>query len=321
MRLVHGEWSPVVAPETAYPVAARMMVTEFDAWMKDLRGLSNSTRRYRRAEAYRLIAWLHEQGKTIGRVTVADLDAYIASRGAAMRRTSMVTMIACLRGVLRYLHGRGLMPLDLAGAIKAPRFTRWRVFPRRSDARTSSGRSKRSNRSLADRSPRLCDLDVVDDLWPACGRDRKAVPVGHRLAARAPSHPACQDRRARTLPLLRGPADALFDYLTHARPETRVREVFLRALAPYRPLCRGGAILPPPSSSPTSAAVGRVPGRQARCACLQAQPRRVPAERRRADQSDRGRPWASERTVHGLYLKLATDRLCGGRAGPAGGVP
>jgi hypothetical protein len=66
MRLVHGEWSPVVPPESVYPFAARVMVTEFDAWMKDLRGLSSSTRQHRQAEAYRLIAWLHEQARPSG---------------------------------------------------------------------------------------------------------------------------------------------------------------------------------------------------------------------------------------------------------------
>ena len=105
LRLVHGEWSPVVVPTTAHSITARVTITEFDAWMKDLRGLSPSTRRHRRAEAYRLIEWLHEQDKTIGSVTVADLDAYIAWRGASMRRTSIAEMVATLRSVLRYLHG------------------------------------------------------------------------------------------------------------------------------------------------------------------------------------------------------------------------
>ena len=53
-------------------------------------------------------------------LSVADLDAYIAARGTSMRRTSKVTMISTLRGVLRYLYGRGLMPVDLAGAIEGP---------------------------------------------------------------------------------------------------------------------------------------------------------------------------------------------------------
>ena len=44
------------------------------------------------------------------------------------------------------------------------------------------------------------------------------------------------------MPLLRGPADALLDYLKHGRPATAFREVFLRALAPYRPLCSCAAL-------------------------------------------------------------------------------
>jgi site-specific recombinase XerD len=89
--------------------------------MKDLRGLSPNTRRHRRAEAYRLIEWLHDQGKGIGSVTVTDLDAYIAWRGASMRRTSIADMVTNLRAVLRYLHDSGHLLLDLAGVIKGPK--------------------------------------------------------------------------------------------------------------------------------------------------------------------------------------------------------
>jgi integrase len=44
------------------------------------------------------------------------------------------------------------------------------------------------------------------------------------------------------LPLLRGPANALLDYLKHARPKTPVREVFIRACAPYRGLTGHAAL-------------------------------------------------------------------------------
>lgn len=129
LRLVHGEWSPVVPPTTAHSIAARVMVTDFDAWMKDLRGLSPSTRRRRRAEAYRLIEWLDDQDKTIGGLTVADLDAYIAWCGASMRRTSIAEMVAVLRSLLRYLHGSGHLPLDLASAIKGPKIYALKDIP------------------------------------------------------------------------------------------------------------------------------------------------------------------------------------------------
>jgi integrase len=44
------------------------------------------------------------------------------------------------------------------------------------------------------------------------------------------------------LPLLRGPADALLDYLKYGRPATPAREVFIRMFAPYRALRSAAAL-------------------------------------------------------------------------------
>ena len=237
LRLVHGEWSPVVVPTTEHSIAARVTVTEFDAWMNDLRGLSPSTRRHRRAEAYRLIEWLHEQGKTIGSVTVADLDAYIAWRGASMRRTSIAEMVASLRSVLRYLHGSGHLPLDLAGAIKGPKIYALEGIP-------STIRPEDVQRALEalkqDRSP-LGRRDYAIWMLLTTYGLRAGEIIGLRLSDIDWRHERLQIRHTKTgafstLPLLRGPADALFDYLRHGRPTTTARAVFLRSQAPYRAL-------------------------------------------------------------------------------------
>lgn len=80
LRLVHGRWPPPTVPTTAHEVAAHELVGAYDAWMAELRGLSANTRRHARAEAYRLLAWLHERGKAISALTVADVDAYLSAR-------------------------------------------------------------------------------------------------------------------------------------------------------------------------------------------------------------------------------------------------
>jgi site-specific recombinase XerD len=238
LRLVHGEWSPVLPPTTEHSIATRGTVTQFDAWMKDLRGLSPITRGHRRAEAYRLIEWLHEQGKTIGRVTVADLDAYIAWRGASMRRTSIADMVASLRSVLRYLHGSGHLPQDLAGAIMGPKIYALEGIP-------STIRPEDIQRVLEalkqDRSP-LGRRDYAIWMLLTTYGLRAGEIVGLRLSDIDWRHERLQIRHTKTganstLPLLRGPADALFDYLRHGRPTTTTRALFLRSQAPYRALC------------------------------------------------------------------------------------
>src|SRR5437879_8253560 len=83
-------------------------------------------------------------------------------------------------------------------------------------------------------------------LPPACGR-REGECARLRLSDIDWRHERLRIRHTKTgayseLPLLRGPADALLDYLQRGRPETPFREVFLRALAPYRPLSGRGAL-------------------------------------------------------------------------------
>lgn len=237
LRLVHGEWSPVVLPTTAHSIAACVTVAEFDAWMKDLRGLSPSTRRHRRAEAYRLLEWLHDQDKSIGTVTVAELDAYVAWRGASMRRTSIAEMVATLRSVLRYLHDSGHLPLDLASAMKGPKIHALEGIPstiRPDDVQRALEALKQDRSPLGRRDYAIWMLLTTYGL-------RAGEIIALRLSDIDWRHERLQIRHAKTgafsaLPLLRGPADALLDYLRHGRPTTTARAVFLRSQAPYRAL-------------------------------------------------------------------------------------
>jgi site-specific recombinase XerD len=243
LGLVHGEWSPVGVPMTAHAITARAMVTELDAWMKDLRGLSPSTRRHRRAEAFRLIEWIHERGKTIGSMTVAELDAYIAWRGASMRRTSIADMVATLRSVLRYLHYSGHLPSDLARTLKGPKIYAQEGIP-------STIRPEDVQRALEalkqDRSPLGLRDYAIWMLLTTYGL-RAGEIVGLRLSDIDWRQERLQIRHTKTgasstLPLLRGPADALFDYLRHGRPTTTERAVFLRSQAPYRALLSSASL-------------------------------------------------------------------------------
>jgi len=243
LRLVHGRWPPETAPTGADEIADHELVTGYDAWMVELRGLSASTREHARDEARLLLQWLREHRTSLALLRVADLDAYIAARGTSMRRTSKVTMISALRGVLRYLYGCGLMPVDLAGAIEGPPIYALEGIPstiQREDIERALDAARRDHTPLGRRDYAILMLLSTyglraGEIAGLCLSDIDWRQ--ERLHIRHVKTGACSD-----LPLLRGPADALLDYLKYGRPETTVREVFLRALAPYRPLCRGGAI-------------------------------------------------------------------------------
>ena len=243
LRLVHGTWPPEITPTTADEIAMHEVIGDYDAWMVELRGLSASTREHGRTEAHSLLRWLRDHDKSVATLRVADLDVYIASRGISMRRSSKVAMVSTLRGVLRYLHGSGRMPVDLADAIEGPPIYALEGIPstiRREDVERALKAARR------DRSPQGRRDYAILMLLATYGL-RGGEIIGLRLSDLDWRHERLCIRHVKTgaysaLPLLRGPADALLDYLQRGRPATTFREVFLRALAPYRPLSSRGAL-------------------------------------------------------------------------------
>ncbi|MGO9792925.1 MAG: site-specific integrase [Solirubrobacteraceae bacterium] len=243
LRLVHGGWSPEVPPATAEERAGRAIVVAFDAWMKDLRGLSASTRRHRRAEADQLLEWIREQGKTVATLTVADLDAYVASRVASMRRRSVAETAATLRAVLRYLHESGRMPIDLTSLVKGPIIYALEGIP----STIQPEDIQRALKALKqDRSPlgrRDYAIWMLLTTYGLRAGEIKALCLSdidwrhERLRIRHSKTGAFTD-----LPLLSGPANALLDYLRDGRPATTTRAVFLRHQAPYRGLDSGTSL-------------------------------------------------------------------------------
>jgi integrase/recombinase XerD len=243
LRLMHGEWPPKVEPTTARGIADREIVDAYDAWMSELRGLSASTRRHRRSETRWLLEWLRDHGKSAATLSVTDLDAYIALRSASMRRTSIAEMTSTLRGVLRYLHGSGRISEDLAGEINGPPIYALEGIP-------STIRVEDVQRALKatrlDRSPLGRRDYAILTLLSTYGL-RGGEIMGLRLSDIDWRHERLNIRHSKSgahseLPLLRGAADALLDYLKHGRPATPAREVFIRMCAPYRALVAHAAL-------------------------------------------------------------------------------
>jgi integrase/recombinase XerD len=237
LRLVQGEWPPKAAPAGADERAMQAMVTSFDAWMTELRGLSPNTRRHRRAAMYRLLEWLQEQHRDVTTLTIDELDVYVATRYAALRRNSKAEAASTLRSVLRYLHERGWLARDLAPLVRGPTMYALEGIPamiRPEDVQRALAALKQDRSAVGLRDYAIWMLLTTYGLR---GGEIKALLLSdvdwrhERLRIRHGKTGAYSD-----LPLLRQPANALLDYLRHGRPATSFRTVFLRAQAPYRPL-------------------------------------------------------------------------------------
>lgn len=135
------------------------------------------------------------------------------------------------------------MPWDLADAIEGPPIYDLEGIPSTIRREDIEGALKALR---CDRSPQGRRDYAILMLLSTYGL-RAGEILGLRLSDIDWRHERLRIRHAKTgayseLPLLRGPADALLDYLKQGRPETTPREVFLRALAPYRPLSSSTAL-------------------------------------------------------------------------------
>ena len=238
LRLVHGTWPPpATVPTTGHDIATRKIIYDYEKWMTELRGLSGQTRRGACSEASRLLTWIHHEGKHMAEITVTDLDSYIAGRAASMRRTSIAGLTSTVRGILRYLHASGRMPVDLSSEVAGPPLYAQEGIPSTinlKDVERALNATKQDRTALGRRDYAILMLLTTYGL-------RAGEVIGLKLADVDWRHDRLRIHHSKTgahseLPLLRAPADALLNYLKHGRPKTTAKEMFLTACAPYRPI-------------------------------------------------------------------------------------
>ena len=173
-------------------------------------------------------------------LTPLVLSAFVIENASALCKTSMSGLCSTLRVFLRYLHQQGLIGTDLSSAVESPRRYRLAEIPRsiawdevRRMLEAVDRRSALGKRDyaivllLVTYGLRGCEVAALtlDDIdWK---RERLLVPerkAGHTTA----------------YPLATVVGEAMLDYLQHGRPESSDRHLFLRALAPRRPLTSAG---------------------------------------------------------------------------------
>lgn len=257
LRFVHGEWPVVKTPTSERELLHRQIVSEYDAWMSDLRGLAAETRADRCAEARRFIKWLDENGKDeLAAIAVADIDDYVRQHGASVRRTTCKGMTVKLRSFLRHLHFSRRTDRDLSTAVIGPTLYAFEGIPSALQVEdvkkvlqaTRSDRSPIGRRDYAIlmllttyglRAGEITTLCLEDIDW-----QRSVLRVRH---SKTGAHSE--------LPLLPGPGDAILDYLRRGRPDTTLRELFMRSRAPYRGFVTGSSLYTPMRRRLTAAGV------------------------------------------------------------------
>jgi integrase/recombinase XerD len=245
MRLVQGQWPPVPAPTTRREAFHQELCDAYARWLSAVRGLSSATIPNRRAEAKRFLESLRERSDSgsFSSITVADLDHYINSRAPQLRRVTRQCLVICLRGFLRYLHSRGIIKRNLASAVVSSRRYAFEGIPPalRADHINAVLKSTKND----------CSAKGVRDYAILLLLSTYGLRAGEITALQLDDIDWRKDqlhiRHSKTggesfLPLLPSIGAAILKYLQRGRPVTSARTVFLRARAPFHPLCSGSSL-------------------------------------------------------------------------------
>lgn len=245
LRLVHGGWPVPDSPATALEAFHRDLVDDYDAWLRDLRGLHAETRTKRTTHALRFLSFLGPRAdqESLVRLSVHEIDAYLEHCCRGLKRASIEDRTVCLRDFLRHLHRSGRTASDLVDTVIGPRIYDHEGIP---SALSAEEVRKVLEVTRADLSPTGLRDYAILTLLATYGL-RAAEIVRLRLEDIDWRRDVLRVRHSKTgtyseLPLLPQPGEALLRYLEKARPRNTHREVFLRILAPHRPF-KNGSIL------------------------------------------------------------------------------
>ena len=245
LRVVHGRWPVPDPPSNALEAFHRDLAHDYDAWLRDLRGLCTVTRTKRVLHALQFLAFLgpRADNKNLTSLSVRELDRYVQHCCAGLGRASIEDRTVCLRDFLRHLYRRKNIAVDLSATVIGPRVYDHEGIPSALRAEEVQMVIKVTQ---ADRSPTGLRDYAILVLLATYGL-RAAEIVRLRLDDIDWRREVLRVRHAKTetyseLPLLRESGEALLRYLEKARPPSAHREVFLRILPPYRPF-KGGSIL------------------------------------------------------------------------------
>jgi integrase/recombinase XerD len=244
LRLVDAEWPRAELPGSESERLQRSLLEGYGRWLTDDHGLSEATRKKNSDDAQRFLSWLDSRGRsTLMDLTVVNIDAYLAWRLAPLRRATRSGICNALRSFLRYLHYEKLVSRDLAPAVMGPHLCQFEEIPR--------AFSKEQVRAVVrctrqDRSP-IGLRDYAMLLLLATYGLRAGEILHLRLEDIDWREERLRIRHSKTgyetfLPLVTPVGEALLAYLQKGRPKTKLRQVFLQAIAPYQAFKAGGSL-------------------------------------------------------------------------------
>ena len=241
LKLALKRWPPELPAADAGDLLCREVCEQYQTWLREQRGLAAASIYALMWEGRCFCVWYVNRSGTasFAGLNVRDVDAYMEMRAPGLTRRSLKDVAERLRSLLKHLRREGHIGGDLAQHVIAPLLYAYEGIPSAlgSDqiaAVLESVRKDRTPAGLRDyailqllatyglRSGEITRLRFEDIDWRA--------ETFHIRHSKTGAHSQ--------LPLFEPVGEALIDYLRHGRPETDVREIFVRTRAPYVPMVR-----------------------------------------------------------------------------------
>jgi integrase/recombinase XerD len=213
-------------------------LTDFVGYLRNVRGVSESTIRHSRQNIGDFLAFLgfNRRPSAIRALKIQQVDTFLREAAKKNNRFSLQSIVGTLRAYLRRVHAQGVLRVPLHEQIDTPRVYQLERLPRALPWVQAMALLRSIDRRHADglrdftmlylavryglRSSEVVSLRLDDINW----RERTL-----RVAQ-------IKTRHSLFLPLTDEAGDILCRYLREARPSSRHRELFLRLNAPVRPM-------------------------------------------------------------------------------------
>jgi site-specific recombinase XerD len=210
---------------------------DFARYMTEEQGLSPQSVRSHCWKTSKFLAWFGDRHRSLVRVSVEDVDDFLAMKGATgWNRKSVSVAAQALRAFFRYAETRGWCAAGFAKGIQAPRIYQYENLPEgptekevRQLLRSVKGSSQAALRTRAIlklfavyglRSGEVSRLLLSDFDWR-----QEVFVVNHSKRGGSQRYP-----------LQREVGDAILHYLKGARPKCACRHLFVTLRPPYRPV-------------------------------------------------------------------------------------
>jgi integrase/recombinase XerD len=154
------------------------------------------------------------------------------------RPATIAAHASTLRTFLSYLHFKGILMVDLSGAVDRPRLYRWSEPPHVLDAETVEHLLSSLDRSTP-RGKRDFAILLLAARYGLRASDIRSLRF-ENIRWREDRIVLTQSKTQRQLelPLRAEVARAIIDYLRNGRPACAAREIFVRHIEPVQPFCQ-----------------------------------------------------------------------------------